>query len=107
MKVWLVSVGDQERNFPRKRDAVAWLRRLTHDERPRPSLVKQDRFRTWYYGPGNLAFVTRAAIDLLGFPSNRFYAPSKRGRKKPGASATPPAAVDPSDRSEGKASTRV
>jgi len=76
--VWVVTVGDTERNFPRKRDAVAWLVRLTHDDRPVPAVHREHPWLYAYYGGrGDLLFVTRAWIHRLGFPSRRFYAVRK------------------------------
>ena len=76
MIVWVVSVGDTERNFPRRRDALAWLVRLTHDTRPVPRVHRETTFRYRYYGPGDdLRFVAMAVIDKLMFPPRRFYAP--------------------------------
>jgi hypothetical protein len=98
--VWLVTVGDQERNFRRKSDAVAWLVRLTHDERPVPAVHREHPWLYSYYGGrGDLLFVTRAWIQKLGFPSVRFYVP-RPGRKKrsvepPSTTAVDPSAADP------------
>lgn len=95
MTVWLVTVGDTEKNFRRLRDAVAWLVRLTHDERPLPTVHREHAHRYVYYGSGDLDFVIRAGIDRLGFPPLRFYKP--RGRKKRRAE---PVAADALDRNE-------
>ncbi len=74
MIVWLVTVGDLERNFRRKSDAVAWLVRLTHDESPVPKVHREHAWRYSYYGgKGDRLFVTHAWIDKLGFPPRRFY----------------------------------
>lgn len=86
MIVWVVTVGDQERNFRRKSDAVAWLVRLTHDHRPTPHVHREHAWRYSYYGGrGDLLFVTHAWIDKLGFPGRRFYLPHKS--RKPDAVA--------------------
>ena len=82
MVVWVVSVGDTERNFPRRRDALAWLIRLTHDTRPTPRVHRETAYRYRYYGPGDdLRFVAMAVIDKLMFPPRRFYAPKRAIRK--------------------------
>ena len=91
---WLVTVGDIERNFRRKRDAVAWLVRLTHDERPVPHVHRDHPWRYSYYGGrGDLLFVTRAWIDKLGFPALRFYGPKKR-RGEPASTTSSPEGAD-------------
>jgi hypothetical protein len=77
MTVWLVTLGDTEKNFRTKREAVAWLVRLTHDEAPVPLVRRDDEWRYCYLGP-----VTHAWIDKLGFPDRAFYAPKKRGQQK-------------------------
>jgi hypothetical protein len=78
---WLVTVGDQERTFRRRRDAIAWLKRLTHDVRPRPVVVKENASCYRYYGPGeDLRIVTCARIHKLGFPPLRWYRARKRKR---------------------------
>jgi hypothetical protein len=92
--VWLVTVGDTEKNFRYKRDAVAWLVRLTRDPRPTPPVYRETPRRFVYYGPGDQMFVTRAWIDRLLFPPMRFYAVRTRVRK---AAATRPPAVNASD----------
>lgn len=93
--VWVVSVGDTERNFPRKRDAVAWLVRLTHDTRPTPPVHRETMCRYRYYGPGDdLRFVANAVIDKVSFPPRRFYAP-KRTRRKVHEEPDAADAVDP------------
>jgi len=93
--VWVVTVGDQERNFRRRRDAVAWLRRLTHDDRPFSPVVKEDAWRYRFYGPGDdLRFRTCAVIDKVAFPPRRFYLPkTRRKRRREEAMATN--AMDP------------
>jgi hypothetical protein len=81
--VWVVTIGDQERNFRRLRDAVAWLLRLTRDMRPGPHVQRQHADRYRYYGPGeDVRVVTCAVIDRLRFPPRRFYLPRSRVRTK-------------------------
>jgi hypothetical protein len=105
--VWVVSVGDTERNFPRRRDAVAWLVRLTHDTRPTPRVHRETSWRYRYYGPGDdLRFVAIAVIDKLAFPPRRFYAPKKL-RKKRREESEVLAASDPHAPDPGRPSTRV
>jgi len=79
-----VTLGDTEKNFRRKRDAVAWLVKLTHDEAPVPLVRRDTEWRYVYLGP-----VTHAYIDKLGFPPRHFYAPRKRVQQKLAAIATP------------------
>lgn len=67
--VWCVTLPDTEKNFPRKVDAVAFLRRCTNDERIRPVVVRHCRGSYTFYGPGRDAVVLRAHIDHLGFAS--------------------------------------
>ncbi len=81
--VWMVTVGDQERNFRRQRDAVAWLVRLTRDVRPTPLVCRETPCRYRYYGPDDgFRFVMSAVIDKLQFPPRRFYAPKTGGKKR-------------------------
>jgi hypothetical protein len=69
--VWCVHVADREKNFPRKRDAVSWLRALCLDTRIRPVIQRHCRGCYTFYGPGRDEIVMRANIDNLGFPSFR------------------------------------
>lgn len=69
---WCVSLpADVEKNFPRKRDALAWLRKRTNDERIRPIVVRHCRGAYTFYGPGKDERVLRANIDRLSFSSLR------------------------------------
>lgn len=65
--VWRVAVGDREKNFLRKVEAIRWLCRLTHDSRVRPVVVRHHRGAYTFYGPGRDDRVVRADIDRLGF----------------------------------------
>jgi hypothetical protein len=104
--VWVVSVGDTERNFARRRDALAWLVRLTHDTRPNPRVHRETAFRYRYYGPGDdLRFVAVAAIDKLMFPPRRFYVPKLRKRRREESEVL--AASDPHVPDPGTPSTRA
>ncbi len=103
---WVVSVGDREKNFQRRRDAVAWLRRLTHDDRPFSPVVKEDAWRYRFYGPGDdLRFRTVAVIDKVAFPPRRFYAVKKRRRKKRHEEPLSTNAMDPHAPDPGTPST--
>lgn len=69
--VWCVGVQDSEKNFPKKRDAVAWLRKRTADTRIRPIVRRRCRGAYTFYGPGDGDVVLTASIDNLGFYSVR------------------------------------
>jgi hypothetical protein len=71
LAVWCVTMPDTERNFQRKRDAVAYLRQLTSDERIRPVIVRRCKGAYTFYGPGREVTVLRANIDNIGFASLR------------------------------------
>lgn len=69
--VWCVTFATTEKNFSRKRDAVAWLRARAADVRIRPVMVRHCAGCYTYYGPGREEIVLRASIDHLGFASVR------------------------------------
>jgi hypothetical protein len=69
--IWCVTVCDREKNFTRKRFAVAWLRALTSDSRIRPVIVRRCKGAYTFYGPGRDERVLKANIDNLGFASVR------------------------------------
>jgi hypothetical protein len=73
--IWCVSVADREKNFARKRDAIAWLRALCLDERIRPVVQRHCAGAYTFWGPGRESIVLKANVDNLGFPSYR-----RRGR---------------------------
>jgi len=66
-----VTVADREKNFPRKADAVKWLRGLCNDTRIRPVVIRRCRGAYAFYGPGRDKIVLRANIDHLGFATFR------------------------------------
>ena len=69
--VWCVSVADREKNFPRKRDAIGWLRALCADTRIRPVVQRHCAGAYTFWGPGRESIVLRASVDQLGFPTFR------------------------------------
>lgn len=67
--VWVVSVGTTEMNFPRKRDAVVWLRQRSSDVRTRPAVIKECKGAYTFYGPGRDERVLRASVSRVSLPS--------------------------------------
>lgn len=65
--VWCVEVGDRVKNFPRKVDAIAWLRGLVGDDSIRSIVCRRGRGSYVFYGPGREEHVCKATIDLLRF----------------------------------------
>ena len=73
---WCVTLPDTERNFRRKRDAVAWCRARSADARIRPVVVRHGPGAYTFYGPKERDGVLRANIDRLGFASLRLVRPA-------------------------------
>ena len=64
---WLLQLADEDRNFPRNMDAVAWLRTRSSDARIRPVVIRHSRGAYTFYGPKERDGVLRATIDRLSF----------------------------------------
>ena len=69
--VWVVRVATTEKNFPQKREAIAWLRTLAADTRIRP-MVRRDAAGAYtFYGPGRGEVVMKAEVARVSLPSIR------------------------------------